>query len=398
MKHHHSIKKASTLYSLSMIAFFIGLHLSITAYFNSGFLSTFINEKTISLVYLIISIVTITGLLLMQSILKRFGNYRTSIALIIIQMICFYEILNAPSAGFILFFFVLAMSVISIIGFTIDIFIQRNTDFKHTGSVRGIVMTAGNAAWILGPLFAGMLLNINDPNGDSFTSYRSIYIAGMLLLLPILYLVQKNFNNFKDPRYIEISARQTIARILRNRDISRIFIINIILQSFYAWMTVYVPIYLHETIHFSWPEISIIFTIMLIPFVLVDYPLGKLADKNWGEKEMMAIGFIIMAIATSSLFLFTVNNVATWAIMLFITRVGAATAELMIETYFFKKVDGKDPEVLSVFRTTRPLSYFVAPLIVTISLTYFTENYLFIVFGLLCLFTLYPILTIRDTN
>jgi MFS-type transporter involved in bile tolerance (Atg22 family) len=137
---------------------------------------------------------------------------------------------------------------------------------------------------------------------------------------------------------------------------------------------------------------------MLIPFILVELPLGKLADKKWGEKELLAIGFIILSITTGALFFFSANNMIIWAGMLFLTRIGAAIAEIMIETYFFKKVDGKDPELLSMFRITRPLSYFLAPLIVTISLAYTTDQYLFIIFGGIILLTLYPILTMKDTN
>jgi predicted MFS family arabinose efflux permease len=390
MRHHRSIKKANLLYGISLIAFFSGLHLSIPVYFNSSFLSTLIDEKTISLIYLIISSLTIFGLLLMHNILARFGNLRTSIALILLQSIVFYQFINAKSSSATIAFFILSMSIISLIIFTLDIFIQKSTDIGHTGRIRGLVMTISNIAWILGPLIGGMLIS-----GDS---YRNVYIASFTLLFPMLYLIQKNFNNFHDSKYTTISARETVVRILDDKDISKVFMVNIILQSFYAWMTVYIPIYLHNVIHFSFAEISIIFTIMLIPFVLVDIPLGKLADKKWGEKEMMAIGFLIMAISTGSLFLFTVKSVFVWAAMLFITRIGAATAELMIETYFFKKVDGRDPEVLSMFRITRPLSYFVAPLIVTISLVYTTEQNLFLVFGVLCLLTVYPILKIKDTN
>ncbi len=390
MRHHRSIKKATLLYGISLIAFFSGLHLSIPVYFNSSFLSTFTDEKTISLIYLTISSLTIFGLLMMHNILARFGNLRTSIALITVQAIVFYGFINATSDIATIVFFVLAMSIISLIIFTIDIFIQKSTDIGHTGSVRGLIMTVSNIAWILGPLIGGILIASDN--------YRNIYIAGFVLLFPMLYLVHKNFNNFKDSRYTTISAREAIVRILKDRDISRIFLVNIILQSFYAWMTVYIPIYLHNVINFSYSEISIIFTIMLIPFVLVDIPLGKLADKKWGEKEMMALGFVILGITTCSLVLFGMNSLLIWSVMLFLTRIGAATAELMIETYFFKRVDGKDPEVLSLFRITRPLSYFVAPLVVTVSLVYTTEQNLFIVFGILCLLAVYPVMKIKDTN
>lgn len=390
MKRHPSLKKTSALYAISIIAFLSGLHASIPNYFNSSFLSTFIDERTVSMVYLIISLLTIVGLLIMHDILSRFGNLRTSLALILLQMVVFYGLITSTSANMTLFLFIMGMSIISLIGLTIDIFLQKSTDLGHTGSVRGIFMTVLNTAWILGPLFGGMLIE-----GDN---YRNIYIAGFALLFPLLYVVYKNFNDFKDSHYIQVSTRETCVRILKNKDISKIFFINIILQSFYAWMTVYIPIYLHNTLRFSLGEISIIFTIMLIPFILVEYPLGKLADKKWGEKEMLAIGFVIMGLSTGALVFFGFKSLFAWAFMLFMTRIGAATAEIMIETYFFKKVDGKDPEILSLFRITRPFSYFVAPVITTIGLVYTTDQYLFLVYGVICILTLYPILTIRDTN
>ncbi len=390
MKHHHSIKKASALYSISVIAFFLALHISIPAYFNSSFLSAITDDKTVSIVYLIISLTTIVGLLSMDSILHRFGNLNTSIAFILIQIFVFYGLITSNSENTLLFLFIIASSMISLIGFTIDIFLQKSTDLGHTGGIRGMVMTATNSAWILGPLLGGMLV-IGD-------NYRGIYMAGFALLFPLIYLIHKNFKDFRDSHYVQVSARQTFLKILRDKDISKIFIINIVLQTFYAWMVVYTPMYLHEYIKFDWSEISVIFTIMLIPFVLVQFPLGKLADKKWGEKELLAIGFTIIGITTASLVFFDTKNIMIWSIALFLTRIGAATAEIMIETYFFKKTDKRDPEVLSMFRITRPLSYFIAPIITTVGLSYTTQPYLFVILGIICLLTLYPILNIKDTN
>lgn len=390
MKHHHSIKKASALYSISVIAFFLALHTSIPTYFNSSFLSGITDAKTVSIVYLIISLTTIVGLLSMDSVLHRFGNLNTSIAFILVQIFVFYGLITSTSSNILLFLFIIASSMIGLIGFTIDIFLQKGTDLGHTGGIRGMVMTATNSAWILGPLLGGMLV-IGD-------SYRGIYIAGFALLFPLIYLVHRNFKDFKDSHYVQVSARQTFLKILRDKDISKIFIINIVLQTFYAWMVVYTPMYLHEYIKFDWSEISVIFTIMLIPFVLVQLPLGKLADKKWGEKELLAIGFTIIGITTVSLVFFDTKSIMIWSIALFLTRIGAATAEIMIETYFFKKTDKRDPEVLSMFRVTRPLSYFIAPIITTVGLSYTTQPYLFVILGVICLLTLYPILNIRDTN
>ncbi len=390
MRHHPNIKKPAALYSIGIVGFFYALHTALPNYFNSSFLATFTDEKTVGIIYLIISLITIVGFLSMNTILKKLGNLRTSLILILLQIVTFYGLITYDSPYVIIALFIVEMCIASFISLTLDIFLQKSTDIGHTGSVRGLYMTAINIAWIFGPLIGGLLIAENN--------YRGIYVAAFGLLFPLLYIVYKNFNNFKDSHYVEISARETFVRILKNRDITKIFIINIVLQVFYAWMTGYTPIYLFKQIGFDWNQTSIIFTIMLIPFILIELPLGKLADRKWGEKEILFMGFIIIGISTSALILFTAKNVVIWAIMLFITRIGAAAAEVMIETYFFKKVDGKDPEMLSMFRITRPLSYFLAPIITTIGLVYTTDRYLFLLLGLTCLLTLYPISTIKDTN
>lgn len=390
MRHSENVKKSAALYSIAIVGFLSALHISLPAYFNSSFLSQFVDEKSIGIIYALISFVTIIGFLTINSLLKRIGNLRTSLLLILIQIGVFYGIVKYESSEIIIPLFILGLSIISMIVFTFDVFLQKNTDIGHTGTIRGIYMTAINAAWIFGPMLGGFLI--------SGENYKNIYIASFAILLPLLYLVYKNFNNFHDSKYQKISTIDTIIRILKNRDISNIFIINIVLQTFYAWMTVYTPLYLHNHIGFNWQEISIILTIMLIPFVLIEVPLGKLADKRWGEKEMMFLGFIIMGISTTSLIFFTENNIFVWALLLFITRIGAAAAEMMIETYFFKKIDGRDPEMLSLFRITRPFSYFTAPILTTIGLVYLTEQYLFALLGIILILTVYPISKIKDTN
>jgi MFS family permease len=123
-----------------------------------------------------------------------------------------------------------------------------------------------------------------------------------------------------------------------------------------------------------------------------------LADKKYGEKEIMFIGFIIMGIATMALAFINAPIVALWALMLFVTRIGAAAAEIMMETYFFKTVKNSDTAALGAFRITRPIAFFMAPIITIIGLQFTSHQYLFIILGAITLLALIPISLIRDTN
>jgi MFS family permease len=123
-----------------------------------------------------------------------------------------------------------------------------------------------------------------------------------------------------------------------------------------------------------------------------------LSDKRYGEKKVMAMGFGLMGLSTMLLAFITAHSVLVWAAALFVTRIGAAAAEVMMETYFFKTVSPRDSAALGMFRITRPISYFIAPIVTGFGLLFAPNAYLFVVIGAISLLALWPSLTIRDTN
>jgi len=393
MRHHHALKIRSShhLYTFCIAGFIFNLHISLSAYINSTFLSNFVSENLVSALYMGASVLTIFAFLSFHHILNRLGNYKTTMFLIVVQMALLFTMAFSESTLSITTAFIGMLVVASIVGLNLDTFLEDETATRNTGGTRGIFLTAVNAAWVISPLITGMLL-------DGTNNYRIVYVAALILIVPFVYLIRKNFANFKDPHYSHATVKATAHKVFHSRDLKKIFVANLILQSFYAWMVIYTPIYLNKYIGFGWDEIGLMFTIMLLPFVLVDYPLGKLADKKYGEAEIMSIGFFILGISTIGLAYINNKNLLLWIGILFITRIGAATVEMMIETYFFKKVPEKDLDVLGFFRITRPTAYIVAPLIATIALGTVGHQAMYIILGAICLCGLYFSLTIRDTN
>ena len=287
--------------------------------------------------------------------------------------------------------FALQTAIIAFIGLTIDIFLEKYTDGSHVGTVRGLYTATLNASWVIAPLIGTMLINGTN-------NYKNTYLAALAMLFPLLYLIYRNFPRFKDPTYSHLSPWHLIKRVSQDVNLVRLFVANIILQIFYAWMVIYSPIFLNKVIGFSWEEIGIILVVMLLPFPLIQYPLGKMSDKKYGEKKIMSIGFAIMGAATIALSMFTVKDIFIWSLILLITRIGAAAAEIMIETYFFKSVPTQDTGVLSFFRVTRPAAYFFAPLVMMLGIFLSNNPYPFMIVGVMCLLALYPVLTIKDVE
>ncbi len=381
--------RSHIIYTIAVIGFIYSLHLVIPMYSNSSFLSLFADERTLSLIYMAGAAVSILGYLIAPGIIRKLGNYHTALALILIQIILFFGLVSSTDPLTLSILFILQTATISLISLCLDIFLEVYTAGSNVGSVRGLYNATLNASWLVAPLIGSMLINGTN-------NYRNTYVAALAMLFPLLYLVYRNFPRFKDPNYMHLSPHELIKHISSNKNWVSLFYINIILQTFYSWMVVYSPIYLNKVIGFSWEDIGIILVIMLIPFPLIQYPLGKMSDGKFGGDRIMAVGFAIMGISTILLSFFTVKVVAVWAILLFTTRVGAAAAEVMIETYFFKTVSPRDSAALGVFRITRPLSYFLAPLVTIIGLMFTTNQFLFVLIGAISLLAIGPALSLRE--
>ena len=176
------------------------------------------------------------------------------------------------------------------------------------------------------------------------------------------------------------------------------FASHFLLQVFFAWTTVYFPLYLVTEIGFSWGAVGVITGIGLLAYVLLEYPLGVLEDRYWGEKEVMAVGFVIMITACFFMSAAVSIGVVGWSFLMFYSRVGAAGVETATEGYFFKHIRGEDSARISLFRMLRPLGLAAGTLLGTISLFVLPFQYIFMVLGCVLCLGIISALALKDTK
>jgi len=384
--------KIKSLFPVYLLGFLFAFHTALPTYINSSFLNFFISEKLVGLFYILASLLTIICFLSLPFILRKFGNYRVAFFLIILNLVALLGLAFLKNPIFLLTLFIINLITIPLIYFSTDVFLESFSSNKVTGKIRGIYLTAVNLAWVVSPLISALILT----NGD----YWKIYLASALFLLPVLLILMVNLRHFKDSKYEKSNHWQTVKVIWKNKNLQNIFMANFLLFFFYSWMTIYTPLYLHKDMGFSWREICLIFSVMLLPFVLVQFPLGRLADKKWGEKEILSLGFILIAISTGVISFVMDKNMILWMIILFITRIGAGTIEIMCDTYFFKKVDSLDAKVISFYRMVSSSAYILGPLLAVLAFNFLSFNikYLFLVLGLIMIFGLKFSLSLKDTK
>jgi MFS family permease len=388
-----SILKFRKIIGIYIFALLFSLHVALPSFINSSFLDTFLPENLVGLIYGSASVITIGLFIVAPFILKKFGNYRTCFFLILLEALALILLIINQNPYLAISSFVLSLVTIPFIYFSLDVFLEGMSDDQDTGKIRGIYLTLMNMVWVFAPWINGLIL----VNGD----YWKIYLLSLSLLLPAFIILNLTLNKFQDSAYEAVSIWQTARSVWHNKNIKNIFTATFLLNFFYSWMTIYTPIYLHKYMGFSWIEIGIIFGAMLLPFVFFQYPLGRLADEKIGEKEILSLGFIFISFFTVAIFYLPVNSgLYLWAGLLFMTRIGASAVEVMVDTYFFKKVSSSNANIIGFFRIARPLAYMIGSASLSLVLYFIKPDsgLVFIILGFIMLSGLFFSLRLEDTK
>lgn len=379
------------IYAATLLLIF---HAFLVAYINSSFLQQFIPDTSIGTIYTIGSAVSVLVFLFISRILRRVGNFKLTLLLLIVNLLAVTGMAFADSFRVAVPLFLIHITSIPLIIFNIDVFMEEQLDNQEsaTGSRRGLLLTLSSFIAAISPLLSSLII---DASAGAFTY---VYLFSAAMLLPIIIILLFFFKSFSDPEYNEIDLFSAIRSFWVNINIRNVFYAHFTLQIFFMFMVVYTPLYLTDFIGLSWSEFGIVIFCAQMAYVLLEYPIGLIADKYIGEKEMMGFGFLILAISTAWISFVTAASVIVWAVIMFTTRVGASFVEATTESYFFKQTKSSDAQIISFFRITRPLAYVLGALLASLALLYIPFNLLFIVIAALMIPAMFATLSIVDTK
>ena len=391
---HPRGKPRRHLIPLYMATLLLIFHAFLVAYINSSFLGQFVSPAAVGTIYTVGSALSVLIFLFISRVLHKIGNFKLTFGLLCLNFIAISGMAFAESLRVAVPLFLIHLITLPITFFNIDVFMEQQIgeSEESTGSKRGLLLMLASLIGALAPLASGLL--VDDGTGSFFYAY----LVSAITILPIVGLLLYFFKDFSDPEYDEIDLFAAIASFWQRKNIRCVFLAHFILQMFFMFMVVYVPLYLIGTIGLSWAEFGLVMFFAQLAYVLLEYPIGVIADKYIGEKEMMGFGFLVIAISSSWIAFVTESSVLTWAIILFTTRVGASFVEVTTESYFFKQTKSSDAQIISFFRITRPLSYVIGALIASLTLLYLPFNLLFIVLAFMMIPAMFFTMGIQDSK
>jgi len=375
-KKKRGFKPKHQLTILYLVGLIISFSSALPAYVNSSFISQFTDLSFVSLFFVIANLATLLFILRFPQTIKRFGHHNTFTLLLFLFRASLFFFAIADSSLTALIGIVFFTAFLNLTFIKLDLFIEIFTKNADTGKVRALYLTICNLGWVLAPTFSGYLIS-------SF-GYSFVYwLSGSIIIPTLVFFLIISPHLKSKIKYAEEGMKKVIRKMWHNKNLRGIFFVALILQLFYTTAVVYIPIYLHQTLGMSWEILGPIFSFMLIPFIIFQIPAGFLADKYFGEKEMLYIGLSILTISLVGIFYVNQPIVWLWAGLLFFSRVGAALIEAMRESYFFKIVSAKDLEMINLFRLTGPAAYIIGPALAILITVFLPIHFIFLVSALL---------------
>jgi MFS family permease len=366
-----------------------------TLYLNAAFLETLVPRETVGLLFALSAILALICLTLVPRILNRISVRSLTLVSTTLALASLVGMMTQGPLWVMLASFVVYFASNTITMYAVDVLIEAVAPTEKTGRIRGAYLALCGVSYMIAPAIAGFLV---DRLG--FGALYGWTAAIVTLVLVILIARAPVFPYHARDHAPGSTTRNTWISFFRNTSLRHVYLANFILQFFYTWMVVYTPLLLHDTLGVAWNDIGLIFTVMLSAFVLLDVPLGYLSDKLIGEKRLMTIGFVILGAATIGFAYVAVPGTPLWvvALVLFATRIGAATVEVTTESAFFKSVQSDDSDRIGIFRNTYPLAYLIGPAIASAIISIFSIKVLFGILGFICFVGIWHALHLKSTK
>jgi MFS family permease len=344
--------------------FFFSMFAALTIYVMLPYLATYMPQTYTGLIVAVGGLIAVVCFPFLPRLVARYGAQELALVFAVIEMISLLALAVAPGAIAGSLLVIVTIAVLPFISYELDILLEAAiTDPATIGRTRTLFLTAWNFGALAAPLLLGALL-------DSTNAYHRVFIAAAALLVPFVVLfAARSLPKGLAPKLSHM--QDTLVCIARDPDLGAVTFAHFLLYLFYIWAPLYVPFYLHSVLGIEWSVLGWMFAIMLIPYALIEYPAGWIADRYLGDKEMMFVGFILAGVGLMSLSVLSSDSSLSLILAILVSsRIGAALIESMTEGHFFRRVTEQDVNSISVFRGIWPLANVIGPIVGSLLLYY----------------------------
>ena len=381
MKKHKEHLDRSKVKMIAFISFLLGFSQSVLLYVMSTYFKQAAGMENVGSFYFIAYAILFVALLNLHKAARRFGNVNVFFLAVFFKLVAIAVLANLSPSWFGIFLMMLYVIFAGVEWVSLDAILESYSCDQESGRIRGKHLAIFNAGILLGPFISTRLLDRFDFSGI----FIFLLIFNSIVFIYVLLKLRTSNSHFQST----VSTRELFRKIKKRPDVMHIYYISFVLEFFYALMIIYTPIYLID-LGLSWAQIGTIFTFMLLPFVVLQYPAGILADRHKNEGKSLIYAVMLVFVCVVGVYLTNSVSVLVWSLLLFGTRVGAALIEILRDSYFYRRIDGDDVDLIDFFRTSLPMGYVVAAISSFIVIQLFSVSAVFVLVALVVSSAVYP--------
>lgn len=276
----------------------------------------------------------------------------------------------AKHSAIIFLLFAIYQFILALFVTDVSLYIKHYSDYKTIAENAGKLGSFANIGWFVGP-FLGSL--IADKYGFESVFILSAIIALIALFTFFFVRIGDEEVNVQHSR----SFAGNLKYFFKDPNLRRTYINNAGLGFIFSIWD-FLPL-LMAKIGATVPIIGMTKSLMGVPQSIFEYPVGRLADKETGEKKLFIVGYIMAALFT--LFLGFTTDLRVFITFFFIAATGTSLLEMTRDSYFFRQIKEKEVELISVYRTSDTLPYLVGQCLAILTLSLIPIEWWFIAGG-----------------
>jgi MFS family permease len=373
--HKERLNKSLIKY-LYFCTFLLGISSAFILYLESDYFKVGVGSENITIFFLIAYSISLVLMLNWHHLVRRWGKVNVYLFSLVIKMAVALILAMIPVSIWSIWLLIIYIVFTVLNWLDLDILLEDCSVDRKTGKIRGLYLTIENFGYLLAPFFTGFII--------SKYGFQSAFAASFVIMLMVFVIALVKFKGFNQCELDESKFSEFIKKVFQRKNVMKVYYVSFLLEFFYALMIIYTPLYLLD-LGFNWFTIGKIFTVMLVPFVLLQYPAGHLADTKYEERDMMAFALLMMGLSTLAIYFIDSKSAIVWAAILFCTRIGASLIEVLRDSYFYKRIDQRDVDIADFFRTVRPMAYIIGSFIAIPIIIIFQIKLMFIIIGIVTL-------------
>jgi MFS family permease len=259
-----------------------------------------------------------------------------------------------------------------------------------TGRNRGGYLMIQSVGFLLAPFLSSFFVK--------YFGTHSLFLVSSLFVLISIFIFNNTVSALPKIPLRRQNFFSSIKKVIHNSDLRNIVSAQIGLYVFYTIAIVYMPFKLISLGIGLSAYLGVLLPIALTPFIFVPRILGYVEDKMKNEREFLIFAFFGIILCVLMFALVESHSLLVWALILFTSRFFASIIETSAASYFFKKVDKTETDLISIFTSADSFVAILFVPIFSLLVTLTDVNTLFLSVSFFLTFMLVLVNKLHDTK